>query len=163
MVNLYSPNSIFCSSSHKNAVEFVVPHTTSNARLKRIWKSDTLLVRYLPDEANRSPPPDSNFGDVTMDIVEKQNLKPLKLTPPIVVVWVYHLLRSMAEGITFKKSSVIAKKKKNHSDRFSQFDRDDNIKPIPFRLAKAISNQAISPESYLQMIKSYKYPLIKYM
>ena len=47
--------------------------------------------------------------------------------------------------------------KKNHSDRFSQFDRDDNIKPIPFRLAKAISNQAISPESYLHT------PIITYL
>ena len=100
MINLFSPNSIFYSSSHENPVEFVVPHSTSNARLKRLWKSDTVLVRYLPDEANKSPP-DYNLGDVTMDIVEKQNLKPLKLTPPIVVAWVYHLLRSMTEGITF--------------------------------------------------------------
>ena len=100
VVNLLSPKYIFYSSSHENPVKFVVPHMTSNATLKRLWKSETVLVRYFPDEVNKSPT-DYNLGDVTMDIMEKQNLKPLKLTPPIVVAWVYHLLRSMTEGITF--------------------------------------------------------------
>ena len=90
----------FYSSLHKNPAEFEVSHARSNATLKQLWKSDTVLVRYLPDEANKSPK-DYNLGNVTMDIKEKQNLKPLKLTPPIVVAWVYHLLRSMTEGITF--------------------------------------------------------------
>ena len=68
-----------------------------NATLKRLWKSDTVLVKYLPDEANKS----STEGKISLGIEEQQNLMPLKLTPPIAVAWVYYLLRSMTEGNTF--------------------------------------------------------------
>ena len=91
----------FCQycSSLESLVKFEVP-MTSNVTLKQLCKSQTVFVRYLPDENNKRSQ-NYNLSEVPMDIVEKQNLKPLQLTPPIVVAWVYHLLRSMTEGITF--------------------------------------------------------------
>ena len=73
---------------------------TSNVTLKQLCKSPTVFVRYLPDENNKRSQ-DCSLAEVSVDIVEKQNLKPLQLTPQIVVAWVYHLLRAMTEGTTF--------------------------------------------------------------
>ena len=67
--------------------------------LKRLWKSETVLVRYLPNDTDRFPN-NYNLHEVMMDIKKKHHLKALKLTPPIVVAWVYHLARSITEGIT---------------------------------------------------------------
>ena len=91
----------FCQyfSSLESLVKFKVP-MTSNVTLKQLCMSQTVFVRYLPDENSKSSQ-DCNLGEVSMDIEEKQNLKPLQLTPPIIVAWVYHLLRSMTEGIKF--------------------------------------------------------------
>ena len=73
-----------------------------NAALKRLWKSETVLVRYLPNDTDKLPN-NYNLHEVMMDIKKKQNLTALKLTPPIVVAWVYHLARSLTEGITYKR------------------------------------------------------------
>ena len=74
--------------------------TTQNDTIKQLWKSEVVMVRYLPDTADK--PNDYDLHDVMMDIEEKRNLEELKLTPPIVVAWVYNLARALTEGIKFK-------------------------------------------------------------
>ena len=74
----------------------------TNEALKKLWKSKTVMVRYLPNGTDKKPD-NYNLHDVMMDIKKKQKLKALKLTPPIVVAWVYHLARSITEGITLKR------------------------------------------------------------
>ena len=59
---------------------------TSNVTLKQLCTSQTVFVRYLPDENNKRSK-DCNLGEVSIDIEEEQNLMPLQLTPPIVVAW----------------------------------------------------------------------------
>jgi len=68
----------------------------TNEALKKLWKSKTVMVRYLPNDTDKKPD-NYNLHDVMMDIKKKQKLKALKLTPPIVVAWVYHLARSITE------------------------------------------------------------------
>ena len=65
--------------------------------MKQLWKSEVVMVRYLPDTEDK--PNDYDLHDVMMDIEEKRNLQELKLTPPIVVAWVYYLARALTEGI----------------------------------------------------------------
>ena len=75
--------------------------TTTNEALKRLWKRETVMVRYLPSDTDKHPD-NYNLHEVMMDIKKKHNLKALKLTPPIVVAWVYYLARSLTEGIHSK-------------------------------------------------------------
>ena len=76
---------LFCQyfSTLESLVKFKVP-MTSNVTLKQLCTSQTVFVRYLTDE-NNNRSQDCNLGEVLMDTNEKQNLKPLQLTPPIVV------------------------------------------------------------------------------
>ena len=82
------------SSTTTTTATFV---TTQNDTMKQLWKSEVVMVRYLPDTKDK--PNDYDLHDVMMDIEEKRNLQELKLTPPIVVAWVYYLARALTEGI----------------------------------------------------------------
>ena len=95
-----------------------IPITSTNVSMKRLYESQTVLVRYLADEI----PPEKkvwvadnecemsqhyDIHTIMMDVNEK-NMQELKLTPPIVVAWVYYLARSITEGILSKYNNLSA-------------------------------------------------------
>ena len=73
---------------------------TKNIGPKNLYESETVWVRYLPDNADKMPQ-SYDLHEAMMDVTQKQKLNKLQLTPPIVVAWVYHLLRSITEGTIF--------------------------------------------------------------
>ena len=66
-----------------------------NATMKNLWKSEIVWVRYLKD--NETVPD----GDSFEEALEGRKKEKLKLTPPIIVAWTYHLARSLTEGIIY--------------------------------------------------------------
>ena len=70
----------------------------TNATLEKFYECQTVLVRYLPYNADEGLQ-DYEHNEAIMNVSEEQNLDKLMLTPPIVVAWIYHLARSLTEGI----------------------------------------------------------------